>query len=115
MQSPAFAIGYGIWARNQKGYMLARRAGGDGRRCIRLLFACTAARAGTLIASTIPLVGIFAYVLNSAIFAQEPGSLCFELSAAHAGAAGQEPHAGFLADALRLVDWRWFPGSSPPR
>jgi hypothetical protein len=42
--------------------------------CYPALFAYSRSWA-TLIASTIPLVGVFSYLLNSAVFAQDPGSL----------------------------------------
>ncbi len=74
MNSVAFAFAYGIWVRNQLGFVLC----GAGLLAMAffypLLFAYSTAPA-TLVASTVPLVFIFTYVLNSTIFAQETGSL----------------------------------------
>jgi hypothetical protein len=74
VQSPAFGIAYGIWARNKKGYIVC--AAGLAAMAIfyPALFAYSRTPA-TLIGSTIPVVGIFTYVLNSLIFAQQPGNL----------------------------------------
>ena len=74
MQSPAFAIAYGLWARNKKGYLLCGAVMLTLALFYPLLFAYTRS-AAAVIASTIPLLGIFSFVLNSVIFAQEPGSL----------------------------------------
>jgi hypothetical protein len=74
VQSPAFAIAYSIWARNRTGYVLCAAGLAATALCYPALFAYSRSL-GTLIASTIPLVGIFSYLLNSAIFAQEPGNL----------------------------------------
>jgi len=74
MQSPASAIAYGIWARNRAGYLWCAAGLLALAAVYPFLFAYSRAWA-VLIASMIPLVGIFSYLLNSAIFAQEPGSL----------------------------------------
>jgi hypothetical protein len=74
MRCPAMAIGYGIWCRNQKGYKLCAAALAAMAIVYPAVFARSTA-AWVLIASTIPLLSIFAFVLNSAIFAEEPGSL----------------------------------------
>ena len=74
MQSPALAIALSIWARNRKGYLLCAAGLAAMTVVYPVLFAYSRS-AVTLMASTIPLVGIFSYLLNSAIFAQEPGSL----------------------------------------
>jgi hypothetical protein len=74
MNSPAFAIAYGIWVRNQTGFLICIASLFVMALVYPFLFAYSAAPA-TLIASTIPLIGIFSYVLNATIFAQEPGNL----------------------------------------
>ncbi len=74
MSSPALAIGYGIWVRHQTGFMVCAAGLATMALFYPLLFAYSAAYA-TLIASTIPLIAIFTYVLNATILAQEPGSL----------------------------------------
>src|SRR5262249_38232155 len=74
VQSPALAIAYSIWVRNRKGYRLSAATLVATAALYPALFAYSRAW-GSLIASVIPLVGVFAYVLNSTIFAQEPGNL----------------------------------------
>ena len=74
MHSPAYAIALSIWARNRTGYLLCAAGLAAMAAVYPVLFAYSRSVV-TLIASTIPLVGIFSYLLNSAIFAQEPGSL----------------------------------------
>jgi hypothetical protein len=74
VQSPALAIAYSIWIRNRKGYRLSAATLAATAALYPALFAYSSAW-GTLVASMIPLVGVFAYVLNSTIFAQEPGNL----------------------------------------
>ncbi len=74
-----------------------------------LLFAYSRAW-GTLIASTIPLIGIFSYVLNSAIFAQEPGSLSSSYPRHMLVLPVEEPHPGFsgrcfMARCLAVIPW----------
>ena len=61
---------------------------------------------GTLVASTIPLVAIFPIVLNAVDIRQEPGSLSSSYPRHMLVLAGQDPHAGFLADVLWLTRWR---------
>ncbi len=73
-QSPAFAIAYGIWCRNHKGYKLCAAGLAAMAVVYPAVFARTEA-AWVMIASTIPLLSIFVFVLNGAIFAEEPGSL----------------------------------------
>jgi hypothetical protein len=74
MNSPPFAIAYGIWVRNQTGFLLCAAGLAAMALVYPMLFAYSLASA-TLIASTIPLIAIFTYVLNATIFAQEPGNL----------------------------------------
>ncbi len=74
MQSPASAIAYTIWARNRAGYLWCAAGLLALAAVYPMLFAYSRAW-GTIIASAIPLIGIFGYILNSAIFAQEPGNL----------------------------------------
>ncbi len=74
MHFPALAIGYGIWVRHQFGFLICAAGLAVMALCYPLLFAYSRAPA-VLLASTIPLIGIFTYVLNATIFAQEPGSL----------------------------------------
>jgi hypothetical protein len=74
MHSPALAFGYGIWVRNQIGFLICAAGLVVMGLVYPLLFSFSVAPS-TLIASTIPLIGIFSYVLNATIFAQEPGSL----------------------------------------
>jgi hypothetical protein len=74
MHSPALAFGYCIWVRNQVGFLICAAGLVVMALVYPLLFSFSAAPS-TLVASTIPLIGIFSYVLNATIFAQEPGSL----------------------------------------
>ena len=74
MNSVAFGFAYGIWVRNQIGFMLCAAGLLAMALFYPLLFAYSKAPA-VLVASTIPLVFIFTYVLNSTIFAQDTGSL----------------------------------------
>ena len=74
MHSPALAFGYGIWVRNQLGFLICAAGLVVMALCYPLLFAYSTSPS-VLLASTIPLVGIFSYVLNATIFAQDPGSL----------------------------------------
>jgi hypothetical protein len=74
MHSLAVAFGYGIWVRNQIGFLICAAGLGVMAVFYPLLFAYSRAPS-VLLASTIPLIGIFSYVLNATIFAQEPGSL----------------------------------------
>jgi hypothetical protein len=74
VRSPGLAIVFGIWARNRTGYTICAL----GLAAMALVYPAIFAfsRAGyTLVATAIPLVGIFGYLLNSVIFAEEPGSL----------------------------------------
>ena len=74
MQSHALAFGYGIWVRNHVGFLIC--AAGLAVMALFYPFLFAYSRSPTvLLASTIPLIGIFSYVLNATIFAQEPGSL----------------------------------------
>ena len=74
MNSVPFGFAYGIWVRNQLGFLLCAVGLVTMALFYPLLFALSKAPS-TLVASTIPLVFIFTYVLNSTIFAQETGSL----------------------------------------
>jgi hypothetical protein len=74
VQSPAFAIALSIWARNRMGYLLCAAGLAAMALFYPALFAYSRSPE-TLIASTTPLVVIFSFLLNSAIFAQQPGSL----------------------------------------
>ena len=74
IQSPALAIGYGIWCRNHKGYKVCAA----GLAAMAIVYPAVFTRTGAawlLVASMIPLLGIFAFVLNAVIFAEDPGSL----------------------------------------
>jgi hypothetical protein len=74
MSSPALAIAYGIWVRNQTGFVVCAAALLAMALFYPALFAYSVTPA-TLIASTIPLIGVFSYVLNATVFAQDAGSL----------------------------------------
>jgi hypothetical protein len=74
MQTPAAAIAYFIWARNRTGFLCCAAGLAAMALVYPVLFGYSRSL-GTLIASTIPLVGIFGYALNATIFAQEQGSL----------------------------------------
>jgi hypothetical protein len=74
MSSPELAIAYGIWVRNQTGFVVCAAALLAMALFYPALFAYSVAPA-TLIASTIPLIGVFSYVLNATVFAQDAGSL----------------------------------------
>ena len=75
MQSPALAFAYGIWVRNQIGLSALRGGACRDGPVLSAAFRLQHGAALCSLASTIPLIGIFAYVLNATIFAQEPGSL----------------------------------------
>ena len=74
MRSPALGIAESIWARNRSGFLCCAAVLAAMALVYPAIFAFSRTWA-TLVASAIPLIGVFGYVLNAAVFAQEPGSL----------------------------------------
>jgi len=74
MKSAALGIGYLIWCRNQTGFIASAAGLAAMAIAYPALFAYTRSLAA-VVASTIPLVAIFSYVLNACVFAGEPGSM----------------------------------------
>ena len=74
MSSPVLAIAWSVWSRHRVGFMVAALTFAVLTISFPFLVAITPAEAMALV-SVAPLVGIFAFVLNSLLFVEDAGSL----------------------------------------
>jgi len=74
MRTPAHAIGWAIWYQNRRGLVACAVALLVMAVSYPFLFSITRSPA-VVITSTVPLVFVFAYVLNSLLVVEDPGSL----------------------------------------
>jgi hypothetical protein len=74
MRSPAFAIAWSILSRHRTGFIVSAATLAALAIVFPLLAAFTPATT-VAVASSVPLVGIFAFVMNSLLFAEDQGSL----------------------------------------
>jgi hypothetical protein len=74
MRSPAFAIAWSVWSRNRTGFLVSNATLAALAIVYPLLAAVTPAVA-IAIAGTVPLAGVFAFVMNALLFTEDEGNL----------------------------------------